>query len=158
MDVLVVSGCTGDKQLDDPPIGCEEIDSSNRKALLNQYPDYTASAKEMYTGHEHEVVSSAVSNMREHTEVTWKIISAGYGLLDEADEFVAYECTITDIGPVQERARRMGYAPDQFTHDETRRVVAREKCIPSENPLLVFKYNKRLGLVDDSTEFLHALR
>lgn len=132
MDVLVVSGCSGDKMYDDPPISCGEIDSETREGLLRRYPDQTASAKEMYTGQEHGVVTSAVSNLREYADVTWKIISAGYGLLDETDEVVAYECSFTEIGPVQKRAKRLGYDPNELTHVETRQVVAREKGIPSE--------------------------
>lgn len=132
MNVLVVSGCSGDKQYDDPPIGCAEIDSSVRDELLRRYPDQTASAREMYTGQEHGVVTSAVESLREYADVTWKIISAGYGLVDETDEIVAYECSFTDIGPVQERAKRLGHDPDELTHDETRQFVAKEKRIPSE--------------------------
>lgn len=132
MNVLVVSGCSGDKRYDDPPIGCAEIDSSSRDDLLRRYPDRTASAREMYTGQEHGVVTSAVENLREYTDVTWKIISAGYGLIDETDEIVTYECSFTDIGPVQERTKRLGYNPDELTHDETRQVVAREKGIAPE--------------------------
>lgn len=132
MDILVVSGCSGEKRFDDPPIGCEEIDSSSRRELLGRYPDHTATAREMYTGQEHGLVKSAVTNLREFTDVSWKIISAGYGLLDEADEIVAYECSFTEIGPVRERAKRLGYDPDELTHDESRQVVAREKGISSE--------------------------
>lgn len=132
MNVLVVSNCSGDKLYDESPIGCQEIDSSSREALLNQYPEFSAPAAEMYTGVEHPYVKSAVANLRKLAEVSWKIVSAGYGLLDETEEIVAYDCTLSDIEAVQERVEWMGYDPSELTHDEARRVVAREKGIASE--------------------------
>ena len=132
MNVLVVSGCLGDKPYDGPSIGCAEIDSSSREELLRRYPDRTASAREMYTGQEHGVVTPAVENLREYADVTWKIVFAGYGLLDETDEIVAYECSFTVIGPVRKRARKWGYEQNKLKQDETCQVVARKKDIPSE--------------------------
>jgi len=52
MDILVISGCSGDKQFDEVPIGCEELDSTSRNDVLETYPDYVAPAAEMYTGDE----------------------------------------------------------------------------------------------------------
>lgn len=132
MDVLVVSNCSGDKLYDNSPIGCEEIDTSNRKELLKQYPEFSAPAAKMYTGVEHPYVKSAVANLRELANVSWYIVSAGYGLLDETDEIVAYDCSLSNIETIQDRVERMGYDLRALTHDEARRVVAREKGIPSE--------------------------
>jgi len=80
MDILVVSGCSGDKLYDEAPIGCGEIDSISRGDLIREYPDYVARASEMYEGEEHRYVQQAVSNFRKHACVSWRIISAGYGL------------------------------------------------------------------------------
>jgi hypothetical protein len=40
MNILVVSGCSGDKQFDDFPIGCDAIDSTSRDEMLGEYSDY----------------------------------------------------------------------------------------------------------------------
>jgi hypothetical protein len=127
MDILVVSGCSGDKVYDDAPIGCREIDSASREDLILEYPDYVTRASEMYEGDEHGCVRRAVSNLRGYADVSWRILSAGYGLLDEDDEIVAYDCTLSDIEPVMERAKRTGHVPEALTHDEARRAVGRDK-------------------------------
>lgn len=129
MDILVVSGCSGDKVYDDAPIGCREIDSVSREDLIREYPDYVAHASEMYEGEEHGYVRRAVSNLRGYADVSWRILSAGYGLLDEDDEVVAYDCTFRDIESVMERAKRIGHDPETLTYDEARRVVGRDKEI-----------------------------
>jgi hypothetical protein len=64
--------------------------------------------------------------------VTWKIVSAVYGLVAEDEVLVAYDCPFTDINPVRERAKRMGHDPESLTIDETRRVVGRELKLPSD--------------------------
>lgn len=126
MDILVVSGCSGDKVYDEAPIGCREIDSASREDLLQEYPDYVARASEMYEGEEHGYVQHAVSNLRKHATVSWQIVSAGYGLVDEDDEIVGYDCTLRDIESVKGRAKRTGHDPEALTHDEARRVVGRD--------------------------------
>ena len=126
MDVLVVSGCSGEKQFDAMPIGCGEIDATSREELLQEFPDYVAPAAEMYTGAEHEIVREAVTNLRAYANVTWRIASAGYGLLDEDEEIVAYDCSLSDIEPVRERAVRLEYDPEALTIDETRQAIGRE--------------------------------
>lgn len=53
-------------------------------------------AADMYTGDQHRYVMDGVHRIREalgHDAVTVKIISAGYGLLDEADPVYPYEAT-----------------------------------------------------------------
>jgi hypothetical protein len=89
MDVLVVSGCSGEKQFEESPIGCAEIDSAGNEELVREHPEYVAPAAEMYTGPEHGHVRKAVASLREHANVTWRIVSAGYGLLAEDGEIAA---------------------------------------------------------------------
>jgi len=132
MDILVISGCSGDKQFDEAPIGCEELDSTSRNDLLETYPDYVAPAAEMYTGDEHGRVRQAVANLRAHADVTWRIVSAGYGLIAESERIVAYDCTLRDIDSVRDRAKRMGHDPSTLTIDETRRAVGRELNLPAD--------------------------
>ncbi|WP_251331104.1 DUF6884 domain-containing protein [Haloplanus pelagicus] len=126
MNILVISGCSGDKQFDEAPIGCEELDSTSRDDLLETYPDYVAPAAEMYTGDEHERVRQAVANLRSYANVTWRIVSAGYGVVAENERIVAYDCTLSDINAVRDRAKRMGHDPSALTIDETRQAVGRE--------------------------------
>jgi hypothetical protein len=132
MDVLVISACSGEKCFEESPIGAEAIDRRARRELLECYPDYVAPAAELYTGQEHGVVRDAVGKLRNHTDVTWQIVSAGYGLVDETDDLVAYDRTFSDIEAVCERADWMGFDPDALTHDETRQAVGREKSIPDD--------------------------
>ena len=40
MDILVVSGCSGEKYFEDSPIGWAEIDSANREELVGEYPKF----------------------------------------------------------------------------------------------------------------------
>lgn len=126
MDILVISGCSGDKMYDEVPIGCREIDSASRKDLIQESPDYVARASEMYEGEEHGYVQEAVSNLRKHATVSWQIVSAGYGLVDEDDEIVGYDCTLRNIESIVKRARRTGHDPEALTHDEAQRVVGRD--------------------------------
>lgn len=132
MRVLVISACSGEKKYDDVPLGCGELDSNTREYLIREHPDYVARAAEMYTGAEHLLVRDAVANLRDHVDVTWRIISAGYGLLDEADEIAAYDCTFSDVGSVRERAKRFGHDPEALTVAETRQAVAREMNLPGD--------------------------
>lgn len=127
MDILVVSACSGTKQYEETPLGCADIDSTNHDQLLEQHPEFVASASEMYTGAEHQEIQSAVQNLREHANVTWEILSAGYGLLAEHEEIVAYDCTLSDIDSVRGRVERFGHDPGGLTIDETRQTLAREK-------------------------------
>ena len=129
MDILVVSGCSGDKMYDEAPIDCREIDSASREDLLREYPDYVARASEMYEGEEHSYVQQAVSSLREQANVSWQIVSAGYGLVDEDNEIVAYDCTLRDIESVMGRAKRTGHDSETLTYDEARRVVGRDTKI-----------------------------
>lgn len=155
MDVLVVSGCSGSKRFDDPPIGCAELDTTPRSTLLEQYPAYTASAAAMYTGAEHDLVESAVTQLRSVVDVSWTIVSAGYGVVDETDDIVAYECTFSDRDSVRRRANRFGFDVEDLTHDEQLQAIANQKDIPTD---LRRRFNSvDLVLVVLSTPYLTAI-
>ncbi|MFB6178608.1 MAG: hypothetical protein ABEI77_02655 [Halorientalis sp.] len=129
MDILVVSPCSADKRFD--PIGdCETIDTHSRTELVEQYPEQVAPAAELYTGEEHQHVSSAVDTLSEIAAVDWAIISAGFGLVQAETELPSYECAFSEIESVRRRARRMGYNVADLTNDETVKAVGREKDIP----------------------------
>lgn len=118
MDILVISGCSGDKEFDEAQIGCEELDATSHDDLLGTYPGYVAPAAEMYTGDEHEDVQRAVVNVRACCDVTWRIVSAGYGLVAENERIIAYDCTLSDIDAVRDRAKQMGH--ESSTNDSIR--------------------------------------
>lgn len=126
MNILVVSACSGNKLYDESPIGCDAVDSLETAELVREYPDYVAPAAEMYVGDEHQIVREAVEKLREHGDISWRILSAGYGLISETEEIVAYDCSLSDIEPVRERVERLGYKPDSLTIDETRTVIGKE--------------------------------
>lgn len=132
MNVLVVSGCSDEKQFEESPIGCAEIDSGNREELVGEFPEYVAPAADMYTGPEHGHVREAVAHLRNHANVSWRIVSAGYGILAEDDRIVAYDCSFSEIGPVRQRVSRLNHNPESLTTDETRRTLGREKNIPGD--------------------------
>ena len=71
MDVFVVSACSGEKQFEDPPIGCAEIDSVNRKELVGEYLGYATPTAQTYTGPEYSHAREAVADFRDHANVSW---------------------------------------------------------------------------------------
>lgn len=71
MDVLVVSGCSGEKQFEESPIGCAENDLVNREELVGEHPEYAAPTAQRYTGPEHGLVREAVAYLRDHANDFW---------------------------------------------------------------------------------------
>lgn len=96
MDVLVISACSGSKALDEEKLNFEDFKSDDFDEREEQLSDYRLPAKKMYTGQEHEYIKEAVRELEDYVSVDWKIISAGYGMLDSDDEIVPYEVTFND--------------------------------------------------------------
>lgn len=131
VDVLVISACSGTKAFD-PVVDCETIDASPRQELVDAHPEKSLSARSLYTGDEHGYVEAAVERFAEIADVDWRIVSAGFGLVQPDTVLPAYECTFRDADSVRHRARRMGYNPDALTHREQLLRVARELGIPND--------------------------
>ena len=129
MDILILSSCSASKQYD-PVIGAKTIDQESREQLLGRYSDSVALVSEMYTGGEHEYIQKAVTEIQAIANVDWFIISAGFGLLESDTPIPSYDCTFTDIDQVRDRAKWMGYDPDQMMNNETIKAVGRELGIP----------------------------
>lgn len=126
MDVLVISGGSSRQRFDERPVTCREIDDRTRAELLDAHPEQVATAAELYTGREHELVSDAVATLRRTADVDWRILSAGFGLVDDSTELVGYDCSFSDIDSLRARAERLGLSPGELTRQETRQAVGRE--------------------------------
>lgn len=131
MDILVISACSGTKR-HNAVLDCENIDSTSREELIEEYPNVTEPAARLYEGNEHDHVGSAVESLRAFGTIDWLIISAGFGVVSAETPIPSYECTFSDDGSNETRARRMGYDPEELTKKETLRAVANEKSIPND--------------------------
>ncbi|WP_423743914.1 hypothetical protein V5735_13005 (plasmid) [Haladaptatus sp. SPP-AMP-3] len=118
MSILVISACSGSKKYD-AEVGQQETDAKSRVELLAEV-ESTASAREMYTGREHQHVRSAVEQLEQVTTVDWHIISAGLGLVRSDESICSYECTFSgkSKGELRERAIALGIQPDGQTKDD----------------------------------------
>lgn len=96
MDVLVISACSGSKAQDEEKLAYEDFKSDDFKEREEKLSKYSLPAKKMYTGQEHKYVNEAVRKMQGNISLDWKIISAGYGMLDPDQEIVPYEVTFND--------------------------------------------------------------
>jgi len=125
MDVLVISGGSSRQRFDERPVSCPEIDETPREELVGEHPEAAAPAVELYTGREHVRIEAAVADIEAVTEVTWRLLSPGYGVVAPEDELVAYDCPLSDVDALRARADRLGLAPGEMTRQETRVAVAR---------------------------------
>lgn len=134
MDILVLSPCSSDKYYDNTVLDCEVVDGSPREKLVREHSEFVKPAGEMYTGDEHQHIRTAVSDLREISNVDWNIISAGFGLLQENTEIPMYDCGFSkqNIESVRARAKQEGHDVDNLTNDETIQAVGRDKRIPQE--------------------------
>lgn len=117
--LLVISSCTGAKLskpahqliLDDFKQGKAHV--KEREAELQ---DAITSARRMYTGQQHVLVSQGFDllNSQKNVISTLKIISAGYGLIDDQDFIAPYETTFNDLSSkeVAQWSRELGIHAD----------------------------------------------
>lgn len=132
VSMLVLSACSGDKEVDNPDLDCDDIDHASRTELVRENPDASMPAQSLYTGDEHEYVKEAVEQFGEIADVDWRIISAGFGLVRPETELPAYECTFNDDDAVRRRVARLGYNPSDLTKAGRIQVVAGELHIPED--------------------------
>lgn len=128
--IYVLSACSGDKAID-AVIDCEEIDARDRVELVNQFSEVSMEAQSLYTGDEHEHVKTAVERFGELGTVEWRIISAGFGVIQPDTVLPSYECTFRDADSVRQRVKTHGHDPASLTKAERTQVVARELGIPT---------------------------
>ena len=136
--LLVVSACTAKKacgDLDkDAQLTAEDLDNPiRRKDGEKRLAGYRLPAAEMYTGTGHVLARRAVQSLRKHGyDVSHFILSAGYGLLDEAELIVPYNVTFSGASKtwIRERGQHLRLR-ERFIavakgHDRTILVLGRE--------------------------------
>lgn len=109
--MLVVGSCTGEKNVRDCPDLLTQADFDDlsrlkrREAELSQW---AIPAKDLYIGWQHRYMMKGVRAIRERfgaPACCVKIISAGFGLVDEDQPLVPYEATFQKQSPNWIRAR-----------------------------------------------------
>jgi hypothetical protein len=116
MKLLVVGSCTGEKNSGDCPYLLTEADFDDPSALLRREADLTRwalPAARLYTGWQHRYMMIGVNAIKERfgpAACALKIISAGYGLVDEDRNLVPYEATFQRRrrGWINDRAQKLG--------------------------------------------------
>ncbi|WP_312474729.1 tRNA-guanine transglycosylase DpdA [Neobacillus sp.] len=99
---LVITSCTGEK-LFKPENQLLLSDFRDKESLKNKEEnlhEYKTTAGKLYTGKQHKRLMEGVELLREQYGeeiIDVSIVSAGYGLIDEADEIVPYEVTFNDM-------------------------------------------------------------
>ena len=118
MKVLVITACTAEKQFQPDNqlkpadfVSCEHLERRSRELGRYETP-----AAQMYTGKGHLRLMNGVKDLR-HTFgrgiVDVRIISPGYGLLNEEDPIVPYDYTFDGQGreEIRQRSQRLGIHP-----------------------------------------------
>lgn len=116
MKLLVVGSCTGEKEVRDCPSLLREADFDDPVALLYREAElsrWALPAARLYTGWQHRYMMKGVNAIRQRfgpAACALKIVSAGYGLVDEDRSLVPYEATFQRRRPrwIRERAQRLG--------------------------------------------------
>ena len=114
--MLVIGSCTGRKALRDCPNLLTESDFDDPLLFQERDPGLSAwalPARELYTGWQHRYLMKGVAAIRHRfgaSSCSVKIISAGYGLVDEEQPLAPYEATFQGKHPkwIQEKAQRLG--------------------------------------------------
>lgn len=111
MKVLVITTCTAD-QLHEPSNPLQQTDFATPGLLRlrsQRLQHLETPAAQMYTGSGHLHLMNGVNNLRrtfkQRIIVDLRIISPGYGLLNECDPIVPYNYTFEGQGPVAIRQR-----------------------------------------------------
>jgi hypothetical protein len=130
MSVFVLSACSGDKAVD-AVVDCEDIDDGNRASLVTEHPDASMEAGSLYTGAEHKHVKAAVERFDGLATVEWRIMSAGFGVVQPDTVLPSYECTFRDGQSVHRRIENYGHDPASLTNVERIKVLARDLDIPT---------------------------
>jgi RHS repeat-associated protein len=105
MKLLVVSSCTGEKDVRDCPSLLKEADFDDPAALLHREVElarWALPAARLYTGWQHRYTMMGVNAIRQRfgsAACALKIVSAGYGLVSEDRSLAPYEATFKHRRP-----------------------------------------------------------
>jgi hypothetical protein len=116
MELLVVSSCTDKKDVLECPYLLTEADFDDPAALFRREAElsrWALPAVRLYTGWQHRYMMKGVNAIRQRfgsAVCAVRIISAGYGLVDEDRNLVPYEVTFQRRRPrwICERAHKLG--------------------------------------------------
>jgi hypothetical protein len=112
----VIGSCTGEKEIRDCASLLTEADFDNPLVFRRREANLSAwglPAAKLYTGWQHRYMAKGIEALRQRFGAsccTLKIISAGYGLVDENRILVPYEATFRGRPPqwIRERAQNLG--------------------------------------------------
>lgn len=130
----VLSACSSNKVVpeEDIELGCLKIDQRTQGELRNAYPSHVFPAQDLYTGDEHSEVEVAISQLRALAEVEWRILSAGFGLVEESTPLPAYNCTFKNDDAVRTRLAERDIDPESLTKRQRLATLGHELGIPSD--------------------------
>lgn len=114
--LLVIGTCTGDKDVRGCPCMLTDGDFEDPTLLQRreaEFARWAVPAGRLYTGWQHRYMMNGVDLLRRRfgsAACSVKIISAGYGLVDEGQPLVPYEATFQDKRRdwIGRRARQLG--------------------------------------------------
>ncbi len=117
--LLVISSCTGDKVVNTPAeLTLEDFADADRlERREHELASFRRPASVMYTGKQHEYLMLGVDTLRQaygDNFLDLRILSAGYGLIEEDRVICPYDVTFSKMGKPQRRAwgRRLGVHSD----------------------------------------------
>lgn len=116
MKLLVIGSCTHAKEMRRCPSPLSQADFDDLSTLQRREAELSAwalPASELYTGWQHRYMMSGVKALRNKfgsSACSVKIVSAGYGLVDEEQRLVPYEVTFQGQRPrwIHERSSQLG--------------------------------------------------
>lgn len=116
MKLLVIGSCTNAKEIRNCPRLLTQADFDDLSALQRREAELSAwalPASELYTGWQHRYMMKGVKALRGRfgsSACSVKIVSAGYGLVDEEQRLVPYEATFHGKPPrwIHEQSSRLG--------------------------------------------------
>ncbi|MHA2503606.1 MAG: hypothetical protein ACXAE3_12135 [Candidatus Kariarchaeaceae archaeon] len=117
MRILVINSCGKGKagSFEEQATCSDLITDRDRARYVSQQASRALPARDLYTGQQATKIARAVDILRNlgHT-VDYRIISAGFGLVEEMTPLPPYECTFSGMkkGDLKEMADRLGIAED----------------------------------------------
>ncbi|MDT3433250.1 queuine tRNA-ribosyltransferase tRNA-guanine transglycosylase [Haloarcula sp. 1CSR25-25] len=117
LDILVIDQCSGSKYVPDGErvFEADEIDQTSKADLLSRENVIGVKANELYTGRQQESISNAVRQLRaDGHSVKRYFVSAGFGLVEEAERLPPYEVTFSgmSVGEIRDRSEKLKIKTD----------------------------------------------
>jgi len=116
MNLLVISSCTGEKNVRNCPLPLREEDFNDASLFMRreaELSEWRLPAATLYTGWQHRYMVRGLNALRLRFGTsccTLKIISAGYGLVEENQTLIPYEVSFKGKSSlwIRKRAERLG--------------------------------------------------